>query len=392
MKQALIFEDPLDQAINFTNDYSLRGNIITAHISDLHFPVMDPKTQYEILKDQFLDKLIIMPRLDIICVNGDLFDHKVTTSSDATLYASMFVSDLVEISKIKNATLILLQGTISHDANQLKIYYHYMQRNDVDVRIITSLQFVYVKNVKILCIPELYGYPEDEYQKYLFYSGPYDFAIMHGTIKGAVFGDNVGQGRLFTINDFINCNGPIISGHVHKPGIFSDHFYYCGSPYRWRFDDDHFKGFILMIMNLDTREYYVDYEEIQSFKYKTISMKDLISNDPKDIIQYIKDIKQKEGIDFIKIKFINEVPLSIKMILNNTFRNDNTVSLEYLSTEEKIKKETEEKITKDRSKYSFLIDPNYTDVQKFVMWCNYLKGDETYLTVEQLEILLNEEV
>lgn len=353
---------------------------------------MDPKIQYEILEDQFISKLINMPWLDIICINGDLFDHKVTTSSDATLYASMFVSRLVDIAKMKNATLIILQGTISHDANQLKIYYHYMQRSDVDVRIVTTVQFQYVKNTKILCIPELYGFPEEEYQKYLFYSGPYDFAIMHGTIKGAVYGDNVGQGRLFTIDDFINCRGPIISGHVHKPGVFSDHFYYCGSPYRWRFDDDHFKGFILMMMNLDTREYITDYEEITSFVYRTITMKQLVSNDPKDTVQYIRDLKFKEGIDFIKIKFINEVSLSDKMILNNVFRDDNSVTLEYKTIEEKIKQETEQNVLNDQTQFSFLVDPNYTDQQKFVMWVNYLKHDETFMTVEQLEQMLTEEV
>ena len=100
-----------------------KGTFITAHISDLHFPVMDPYKQYSILEDQFLQKIEKMPRLDLVCVNGDLFDHKVQTSSDATLYASMFVGRLVEICKYHNATLIILQGTMSHDSNQIKIYY-----------------------------------------------------------------------------------------------------------------------------------------------------------------------------------------------------------------------------------------------------------------------------
>ena len=84
-----------------------RGTLITAHISDLHFPAMDPQRQYNILEDQFLKKIEAMPRLDLICVNGDLYDHKLMTSSDGTLYASMFVARLVEITKSHNATLIL---------------------------------------------------------------------------------------------------------------------------------------------------------------------------------------------------------------------------------------------------------------------------------------------
>ena len=365
-----------------------RGTIVSVHISDLHFPAMDPLRQYQILEEQFLSKIQTMPKLDLICVNGDLYDHKVMTSSDATLYASMFVARLVDIAKMKSATLILLQGTLSHDANQLKIYYHYMQRDDVDVRVVTSIRFEYVKNVKILCIPELYGIDEEIYQQYLFGNGFYDFCIMHGTIKGAVYGDNVGAGRLFTMNDFLNCRGPIISGHIHKADTFYDHFYYCGSPYRWRFDDDCFKGFILMCMNLDTRQYYLDYEEIISDVYKTISLDELVNNDPNETIAYIRNLKETQGIDYIKIKFNNQITPASKISISNQFRNDESVTLEFYSQEREIAKQAEEKIKEDNEKFSFLLDSRLTDEQKFVMWVNYLKHDEQYLTVEELERMI----
>lgn len=377
------------------NDYDFsytyhRGTLISAHISDLHFPVMDPKKQYDILEEQFLHKVETVPSLDLICINGDLYDHKVMTSSDATLYASMFIGRLVEICKQKNATLIILQGTISHDANQLKIYYHYMQRTDVDVRIVTNLQFETVKNARILCIPELYGVPEELYQQYLTYSGFYDLAIMHGTFKGAVYGDNVGNGRLFTIEDFNNCRGPIISGHVHKPGCFNDHFYYCGSPYRWRFDDDHEKGFILLAQDLDSRMYCLDYQTIISDVYATITMDELINNNPKDTIEYINNLKLSKGINYIKIKFTKDIQSSYKMALNTQYRNDDTVTLEYYSRDEELKKQAEEQMKQDNEKYGFLLDKGLSDMQKFVMWVNHLKNDEMYLTVEELEKILSD--
>lgn len=367
-----------------------RGTIIAAHISDLHFPTFDPMRQYQILEDQFISKIERMPRLDLICINGDIFDHKVQLSSDATLYASMFIARLVEICKVKNATLIILQGTLSHDSNQLKIYYHYMQRQDVDVRVVTNIRFEMVKNCRILCIPELYGVPEEFYQHMLYGSDFYDMCIMHGTIKGAVYGDNVGMGRLFTIEDFYNCRGPIISGHVHKPGTFYDHFYYCGSPYRWQFDDDHFKGFILMSYNLNTRQYYLDYEEIISDTYKTITLDQLINNDPVETINYIRNLKQTQGINYIKVKFESAIPGSSRMALNDSFRNDDTVTLDFFSPEREIARQAEEKIKEDSEKFGFLLDPLLTDEQKFVMWVNHLKQDENYLTVEELEMMLRE--
>ena len=367
-----------------------RGLLTSIHISDLHFPVMDPKKQYDILEEQFLQKVETVPHLDLICVDGDLYDHKVMTSSDATLYASMFVARLVDICKEKNATLILLQGTISHDNNQLKIYYHYMQRKDVDVRVVTNLQFEIVKNARVLCIPELYGIPEEIYQQFLNYSEFYDLAIMHGTFKGAVYGDNVGNGRLFRLEDFNNCRGPIIAGHVHKPGCFDNHFYYCGSPYRWRFDDDHKKGFIVVSQDLDSRYYYLDRIEILSDTYETITLDQLVNNDPKDTIDYINNLKVSKGIDYIRIKFTNDIPPSYKMALNSQYRDNDTVTLEYYSKDEELRKQAEEQIKEDNEKYGFLLDPAISDMQKFVLWVNHLKNDEAFLTVEQLEQILSE--
>ena len=367
------------------------GTLITAHISDLHFPAMDPRKQYNILEDQFLKKIEAMPRLDLICVNGDLYDHKLMTSSDGTLYASMFVSRLVDITKLHNATLILLQGTMSHDANQLKIYYHYMQRKDVDVRVVTNIRFEMVKNCRVLCIPELYGVPEEYYQHILFGSDFYDLCIMHGTIQGAVYGDNVGSGRLFRMEDFLNCKRPIIAGHVHKAATYYDHFYYCGSPYRWRFDDDCFKGFILMSYNMNTRQYYLDYEEIISDIYKTITLDELVNNDPIETINYIRNLKATEGINYIKVKFNSAIPGSSRMAMNDNFRNDDSITLEFFSPEREIAKQAEARIKEDGEKFAFLLDPRLTDEQKFVMWVNYQKKDETFLTVEELEEMLKED-
>ena len=371
--------------INYQNR---RGILISTHIADLHFAAMNPKRQYDILSDQLINKLKDIPRLDLICVNGDLFDHKIGLSSDATMYASLFISEIVELSKSKNATVIILQGTLSHDANQLRIYYPYMQRNDVDVRIITNIRFETVKGCRILCIPELYGISEEYYQSILFGSGFYDLCIMHGTITGAVYGDNVGQSRLFRIEDFMNCNGPIISGHVHKADVFNDHFYYCGSPYRWRFDDDCFKGFILMSYNMDTRKYYLDYKEIFSDVYKTITMDQLVNNNPIDTIDYINHLKTSQHIDYIKIKFNTILPGSARLSLNDKFRNDNSVSFDFLSPEQEIAKKVENQLIHDNEQLSFLLTDQLTDEQKFVMWVNHLKNDDKFLTVEELQSIL----
>ena len=52
-----------------------RGTLIEAHIADLHFGAFNPQQQFNILKEQVLSKLWLIPKLDIIVIDGDKFDH-----------------------------------------------------------------------------------------------------------------------------------------------------------------------------------------------------------------------------------------------------------------------------------------------------------------------------
>ena len=385
MRNAIEFITDIDSG---AGDIIFSNTIVSAHISDIHFPVMDPRKQYDILCDQFIYKLQLLNQLNLVCINGDLFDHKVMTSSDATYYASLFIAKLVELCKDKNATLIILQGTISHDNNQIKMYYHYMERMDVDVRIVTNIQFETVKYTRILCIPEFNNLAEEIYDRYLNKSGFYDMCIMHGNFKGAVYEDSPSNSRIFTIDDFINCRGPIISGHIHKPGCHSGHFYYCGSPYRWRFDDDHDKGFILMVMDTVSRNYQIENVPIISDSYKTIHLEGLI-NDAKDTIDYIEKYKKDNLIDNLRIKFAKDVDMTSKMILNNYFRDRNDIVLIYYSNEKELQETAEHKIMEQSKEYWFLLDNSMTDMQKFIMWVNSHAKDDNYITEDELTTIMN---
>ena len=123
-----------------------RGILKQAHIADLHFTVKNipPKVHYEILKEQFINKLIDLP-LDLISVDGDIFDRKFMSNTDSVMYASMFIGDLVQLCKTKKITLFLIKGTDGHEADQLKLFYHYLKDPDIDIRIIETIRFEYAK-------------------------------------------------------------------------------------------------------------------------------------------------------------------------------------------------------------------------------------------------------
>ena len=375
------------QPIKFGNERD-SGVLTTIHTADLHFGKLNPKIEYEILCEQMLEPLKNL-HFDIFSIDGDIFHRKYMSNTEPVLYATLFIRKVVELCKMKQATLFIIDGTREHDAGQLRLFYHYLEEEDIDIRIVENISFEYVKGHKILCIPELCGIDESIYQKYLFHSGYYDMCFMHGTIKGAIYKDTVNQSRLFTIEDFSNCKGPIISGHVHTGGCFNSYFYYTGSPLRWKFGEEEEKGFLIVLYNTNTREHYTYLQKIKSFRYDTINLDELISSDPKDIIEHI-DRLHEEGIDNIRIEFTKEIPTENLNILKNYYRNKNHIKFKIPT--ERMKGITDTLNGYDDElyqKYSYLYDNSLDEYEKLARFINANETD-VFLTGEQLKNILDD--
>lgn len=374
--------------VNQYYNYSMRKTLIEIHTADIHFGAMDPKIQYEILTKQMLDKLVDL-KFDVFFINGDLFHHKFMSNSDVVMYASMFIDQIVQMCRIKNATLVILHGTASHDANQLKLFYHYI--GTLDIRIIEHLQFEDIKGSRVLCIPEEYNMGYDYYANALFSSGSYDMAVLHGAIKGSIFGcneENLNSTKapVFDINSFRNCNGPIICGHVHIAGCFQNHIYYSGSPLRWQFGEEEPKGFIICLHNLDTRQYYIHLEEITSFRYDTINLDDMINSDPKDIINYITNLRNK-GIDYVKIRF-TETSKNIGLI-KKYYQNDFNVVIDASDVQFQETIRENQKANDKFKEYDYLMDPNLSPYEIFTRYVNQCKNEQ-FISVEELVKILSD--
>ena len=185
------------------------------------------------------------------------------------------------------------------------------------------------------------------------------------------------------------CKGLAISGHVHKSGCFQGFYYYCGSPYRWKFGEEEEKGFLIVAHDLDTQIHYVDFQPITSFRYDTIFLDELVSEDPKKICDYINERRVREGIDFIKVKFRVPIAPSSKTIINNYYRNNPTTFVEFMPPEEVEKAKQEEAIM--NSQYNYLIDSTISDFERFVRFVNESEGEE-FITVQELTRLLAEKI
>ena len=384
----------------------MQNLFVEAIISDLHFGAKEPRDQYNILKTQFLDKLISMPVLDIVTITGDIFHRKFMANSDAIYKASFFVSELIDICGMKGATLIIIAGTFSHDADQIKLFYPLAQQarsRGIDVRIVENIQYEIVKGKRILCIPEKYGEGYDYYAKFLFNNGGepivndpedryYDACYMHGTFVNSVYGKTTPtldseREPVFRIEDFDYCLGPIIAGHVHQPNCFESHFYYCGSPYRWQFGDEPDKGFVILIQDIRTHYYSVNYEEIISDKYITLDLDYLLDNDPNETITYINNLRVQEDIKYIRIIFTHYNPENLS-IIQTFYRNDSTVSIVDKSKNMNVAKNIDEVESKYKE-YDYITNASMTPEAKLTAYINQYKG-ETFITVDELINILKD--
>lgn len=372
-----------------------RGTSLQCHISDIHFGVMDAQLEYKILKEQYIDRIKDLP-LDIISIDGDLFNKLDMSNTDSCLYASLLVADLVSICKNNRkmgipTVFIILAGTKNHDAGQLRLFYHYLNDPDLDIRIVEQIQFEYINGMKILCIPELYGIAENIYQQFLYGMGPYDMCFMHGTVQGAVYGDNAGESRLFRPEDFGLCMGPVIAGHVHPGGCFNSFMYYNGSPIRWSFGEEGPKGFQIVLYDMDSRKYYIYLEQIASFRYDTITIDELLCTDPKKVIEYIDNLKAKENIDYIRLKCKLTPDLEPNMkIIQEYYRTNKTVKFKIDKVMTDEEKSIAEKNTDLYNKYSYVFDKS---MSAYDILARYIMDNEDgiFITGEDIKKLVLDE-
>ena len=358
-------------------------------IADIHFGVLDPKYMYETLRDQFTKRLYNI-NFDILAICGDLFDSKFMSNNPIVSYALLFIDELVTLCRNKQATLIMLSGTESHDNGQLSLFYHYLQDPSVDIRIVENIQFENIKGLKVLCIPEKYGLPEDAYNNVLFNSGAYDLCFLHGTLKNSFKGTEIAtlksnHAPVFGINSFINCAGPILCGHYHIAGCYEEYMYYNGSALRFRFGEEQPKGFMITLYNPYTRQHYTELVPIQSYIYATINIDHLINEDPKKIIDYIKHEKEINNIDFIRVQFNN--PNENMNVVRSYFRNSGNIKLQELNKKEKQNKQIDAAVLERYNEYSYILDNSIGEYDKFCMYVNQNKGFD-FITVNELISLL----
>lgn len=362
--------------------------VTEVHIADIHFGSVDPFKQFAILKEQFLDKIATID-FDILSIDGDIFDKKFMANSDAVFYALEFVRLCTILCVQKQTTMIIISGTESHDAGQLKLFYGYRDQPDLDIRIVERAQFEYAYGLKILCIPEEYGKGEEYYRAVL--DEAYDTVFMHGTVVGSVYGAskedlNSTKYPVFSIDSFAGCRGPIICGHVHKAMCLNGYIYYCSNPIRYKFGEEEDKGFDIVLHDIHSGRHHLAFIPIESFRYDTIDIRTLNTADPNAIIQHLDNLLIN-GVDNIRIDFSELNEPTIQKIIEQYYLNNPNVSIKRYVEKNTPQVNTTADIEAKYADLDFLLDPSLDSYTKFVHFINHNMGKQ-YITVEKLKSVL----
>lgn len=288
------------------------------HIADIHFGKKSDSKLFNDLNNNFVNEIpnIIKEydHLDMLVIEGDLFDRVIKMSEPSSSYVIKFIEELCEISKQYNFYLRLIKGTKGHDYNQLVNFNHLEIKyplfkifHTVDSEDVEIGDYIY----KILYLPE--EYPEDYktyYKNFINKKCKYDFIFGHGMMDFVAFSGDEEIKKKITRNESIHsvdtldniCEYFTIFGHIHdfKNYKDKDKIMYVGSFERFSFKDQEDKGFLLTRVDPETNETEVlFYENPNASIYKIIDISKYNFKNTEEKVAFIEN--EKKNCDYLKV-------------------------------------------------------------------------------------------
>jgi DNA repair exonuclease SbcCD nuclease subunit len=299
------------------------NNFNVLNIADIHFGKKNDKKLYNDLNENFLKEIpnIIKEydHLNMVVIEGDLFDRVIKMTEASANYVLRFVTELCELSKKYNFYLRIINGTKSHDNNQLNNFSHLEVKyplfkifRTVSTEIISiPVGKNKVYDYSILYLPE--EYPENYssyYNKFLNPEENYDMIFGHGMIDFVAFTGNEEDKKKLKRNESVHsvdaldniCNYFTIFGHIHDKKNYKDEdkIIYVGSFERFSFADQEDKGFLLTTINPETGDTEaIFYENKNASVYKIININDYNFETTEEKLEFIEN--EKTTCDYLKV-------------------------------------------------------------------------------------------
>jgi len=350
----------------------MRDFKVFVSLADLHFGVkhVSAASMRDQLKEHFFKTVDRMPYLDGIFILGDTL-HTTTTSlnSDYSELFMWFASKIYKLARKRNATVIWIAGTLSHDGQQLSTIKHYVNNDDgIDFRVYDTVEETEIWDTyKLLILPDVKVKKLSDIGDKLV-PGRYDMILGHGTIDTMQYFVQESENMptktyVYDVEKLMAASkGPVMFGHIHQYQTIANKFCYVG-PFTMLERGWQDAGFVIgAIYNKDTTKFkFEHYLNPDSASYTEINVtRHILNTIPIDeIIESIDEIisETKEN-DLITLRITrgDEISSAEKvMMLENRYRSDRRISIV-----KKIKNKQDrdrEQVQKDRKDhFAYLMD------------------------------------
>lgn len=338
----------------------MKYNIIAT--ADYHWGAMDADKQLK--ESQFILDYLTTNKVDLFVICGDYFDHRLMVNSKAAINAVAFIQALINISQDKKFQIVIMQGTMSHDYDQLEIFRSF---ESPLFKIIKETSYdETLPGLKCLYTPDETMISDDYYIKYMDIINRDDLDIMffHGTFDVNAIGRNLKDqipNVLFDYSFFNKNTKLMIGGHWHNGDNYGN-MYYTRSPYRWKYEEDLSKGFIHVEYNTSTKKYKLNrIENTNTDRYYTFYVDTSLYTEINQYSTLLSDVKKllAEGIEHIRIK----ISITDDKELNNSCI-DNIIN--EFQTSNQVKVVTENKYAKQIKKVHMEENNEYLDKFKYI--------------------------
>jgi len=282
--------------------------------------------------------------LDLVAISGDYYDHKLNYDSTYCKYSIDFMHDVLKLAVKYNFKVRIIQGTKTHDYDQLDNFRHFEDIYIENFKIIKSAGFEeIIDNVNILYVPEEYvNFPDEYYNEFhdmCVDGAKFDLIFGHGTFEHQAFASQIQESEreissapVFMIDDWIdNVYGGIFFGHIHNHSSYKNKIFYNGSYSRWGFGEEKPKGFLLIDYDEETTEISTEFiENYNALTYKTVDLDKLVeqkgiegSIDSK--MELISEVKEK--YDNIRLIFSDDNKNEDLQVIRENFSNDESLRI-----------------------------------------------------------------
>ena len=350
-------------------DFKIVTALADLHIGNKNISAENMKKQ---LKKHFFHEVKKYKYLDGIFILGDVLHTIVSLNSDYSEVYLWFIDQVYKLARKKNATVIIIKGTQSHDNDQLSNIKSYQNNDDnVDFRIYETVEDITIwDDYRLLVLPDIKSKELSDIDKYLTEDKKYDFILGHGVVDTMKFFIQESEHMssktyVFDIEKLkASCKGPILFGHIHQYQIIRDQFYYVG-PFTLLERGGINAGYVTVgICNSDRNKFKVEqYVNPDSATYLDLNIsKNLIDSYPiDDIIEAIDEIlEDTKDNDLITMRITRGDAIdSIDKIaiLETRYRRDRRISI-VKKIKTKAEEISEQKNQERKEKFAYVMDNN----------------------------------